>query len=357
MNNYSEAVGNPKQIQITKTLKLKYLSFPRKRESRTIEMMNKVLETTKFVVDNSKFVKIDNINAIEFASTLNYEDVDHWLSEAPFDFNALDTDEEKLHFLFILDSTSFSYWGDPKWTLEYKNKQYDGAMGMIAVLGRAMEEDMPILDFSCCANMSEVDFAKMLRANMVIPLFEKRLEFLREIGKVVVDRYQGKLKNMINEARGDTMNLLDIILKNFPPFKDDSVYKGKEIYFFKRAQLFISDIYEMFNGMSFGRLQNISQLTACADYKLPQILRKLGILVYKKDLADRVDNKIEILHNSDEEIEIRANTIWAVEQIKEAARTRIQNIRSTEINDHLWLLSQKKLPDDKPYHRTRTAAY
>jgi len=30
---------------------------------------------------------------------------------------------------------------------------------------------------------------------------------------------------------------------------------------------------------------------------------------------------------------------------------------SSEINDHLWLATQEKFPDDKPYHRTRTTAY
>lgn len=319
--------------------------------------MDKVLKTTKFVIDNSKFVKINNEKVVEFANNLNYESVNHWLNEAPFDFNVLDTDEEKLHFLFILNSISFSYWGEPKWTVEYKGKQYDGAMGMIAALGQATEKGEPILAFSYCASISEEDFSRILGENITIPLFKKRLEFLREVGQGVINKYQGKLKNLIDDAKGDAMNLLNAILKDFPLFEDSSIYKGKEIFFLKRVQLFISDLYEMFNGMGLGKLQNINLLTACADYKLPQILRKLGILVYSHDLANKIDNKVEIPHNSEEEIEIRANTVWAVEHIKKAVQRRLPNIRSTEINDHLWLLSQAKLPDNKPYHRTRTIVY
>jgi hypothetical protein len=319
--------------------------------------MNKILETTKFVVDNSQFVKIDKQRVVEFADKLDYETIDHWLSKAPFDFNILDTDREKLHFLFILNSISFSYWGESKWTIEYKGEKYDGAMGMIAALGRAMDENIPILDFSYLADISKENLENILRANTQIPLFEKRLEFLKENGRIIVEKFQGELENLINKAESDAIRLLDIIINEFPSFRDSVIYKEKEIFFFKRAQLFVSDIYEMFNGMGFGELQGIEELTACADYKLPQILSKLGILIYDQGLAKRIDNKEEILHNSEEEIEIRANTIWAVEYIKETVQKRIPNIRSTEINDHLWLLSQNKMFNDKPYHRTRTNAY
>lgn len=101
----------------------------------------------------------------------------------------------------------------------------------------------------------------------------------------------------------------------------------------------------------------MNQITACADYKLPQILRKLEILEYAPILVEKIDNEIEIKKGSPEETEIRANAIWAVEFIKEEVKKRNPQIMSFQINDDLWLATQEKFDGDKPCHRTRTTAY
>lgn len=121
--------------------------------------------------------------------------------------------------------------------------------------------------------------------------------------------------------------------------------------------MLVSDIYQLFGGEGYGDLLNVDQLTACADYKLPRVLRRLGILEYSEELAKQVDNKIEITKDSEEEIEIRANTIWAVELIRQGLLQIGQKVMPIGINDHLWLMSQNKLSDDRPYHLTRTTAY
>ncbi len=74
-------------------------------------------------------------------------------------------------------------------------------------------------------------------------------------------------------------------------------------------------------------------------------------------MQEKIDAKIEISAGSEEEVEIRANTIWAVELIKEEIRKHGGSITSNQINDYLWIQTQQKNPDDKPYHRTRTTAY
>jgi len=318
--------------------------------------MNKILETTKFVAENSDFVKINHERLVEFSSGFDHGKTEHWLSAAPFDFSHFG-DEEKLHFVIIFNALSFCYWGEPKWTIEYKNKKHDGAWGMILALGRGIEEGATLLDFEFCSQISKEDFAKVLRGNTEIPLFEERWKILREIGTSMVAKYNGKAKNLIAGANRDAQKLVELIVQNFPSFSDTSLYKEKEIYFYKRAQLLVADIYQIFDGQDFGTLKNADQLTACADYKLPQILRKLGILEYTTALAEEVDTKTEIAHNLPEEIEMRANTIWAVEFIKEEVKKRSPQILSFEVNDHLWLATQEKFDGDKPYHRTRTTAY
>jgi len=318
--------------------------------------MNKILETTKYVVKNSDFVKINHDRVEEFSNGFDHGEVAHWFSAAPYDFSHL-SDEDKLHFVFLFNALSFSYWGDPKWTVEHKDKKHDGSWGMILALGRGLDEGAALLDFKYCAQISKEDISKILRGNTEIPLLEERWKILCEIGTNMVAKYDGKVSNLINEASGDAQKLVELIVQNFPSFSDTSPYKDKEICFYKRAQLFVADIHQLFGGKSFGALKNVDQLTACADYKLPQILRKVGILEYTTALAEKIDNKSEIPHNSLEEVEIRANTIWAVENIKEEVKKRNPQILSFEVNDHLWLATQEKFDGEKPYHLTRTTAY
>jgi len=318
--------------------------------------MNKVLSSTRFVVENAKYVKINHEKIKEFTKHFNESHINHWLNESPFDLTKFN-DKDKLHFLLIFNSTSFSYWGNPKWNIEYNNEKFDGSWGMIVALGKAIENNMPLLNMKYLSNISDKDFAKIVKGNIKIPMFEERLRIFREVGKAVTEKLDGDFSTLIKKANNDAMKLLDLIVSNFPSFEDSSLYKGKQIYFYKRVQLLISDIYQMFNNSGYGNLKNIDQLTACADYKLPKVLRNLGIIEYTKDLAAKVDNKIELPHGSEEEIEIRACTIWANEFIKDKLKKTIQNINSIHINDHLWLLGQIKSANDKPYHLTRSTAY
>lgn len=326
------------------------------KRKETTRTMNKILETTKFVVDNSGSIKLNREKVKEFSQRFDHGATTHWLNAAPFGFSKFN-DEQRLHFLFIFNALSFCYWGEPKWTIEHDGRVYDGAWGLIVALHRAIEEGIPLLDFSYCAEASKDNLARILRGNVEVPLLEERSRILNEIGSVTINVFGGKLENLIKSASGDAMRLLDNILAHYSSFQDESVYQGKQIFFEKRAQLLTNDIYRVFRGRGFGNLKNVDQLTACADYKLPQILRRVGIFSYNQKLAQKIDAKTELPHGSEEEVGIRANTIWAVEYIKEEVAKRGAFVTSMEIDDHLWLATQEKFLDDKPYHRTRTIAY
>ncbi len=318
--------------------------------------MKNIVNTCKFVVENSKHVKIhlDKIN--EFVDYFNESHIMHWFEESPFNLKKLNR-KDRLHFLLVFNAISFSYWGDPKWRIEYNEKEVDGAYGMIASIARAVEEGVPILNADFLSKISEKSFGNILRGNTQIPLFLERLNILQQVGKTLILDFKGDFTNAIIEARGDSQKLLGIIIKSFPSFKDESVYDDKKIFFYKRAQLLVADIVQAFEDEDFANLKNYETLTACADYKLPFVLRRRGIFTYSKFLAEKIDNKIEIKKDSIEEVELRANTIWVVELLKEKIKNKIPNISSVYINDHIWMLGQIKYENDRPYHLTRTISY
>ncbi len=177
--------------------------------------MNKILETTKFVIENSDFVKINRAKVVKFSKNFNPDKTDHWLNAAPFNFSHF-SDKEKLHFLFIFNALSFSYWGEPKWTVEYKDKKYDGAYGLIFALGRRIEEGAALTNFEYCSKITKDESAHILRGNAEIPLIEERWKILQEIGKNMVANFNGKASNLIEKVNGDAQKLLELIVQNFP---------------------------------------------------------------------------------------------------------------------------------------------
>lgn len=314
---------------------------------------DKILTSTKYVVDNSHFVKINKNKIDELSKNMPIVNDEHWIKYAPFDISKLN--EEKIaNYLLVMHSVGFSFWGNLKWTINCNDENYDGSFGLMAALDKAMKNGYPILDYNYLCDISEQDFDKILEGNVRIPLFYERLEFLRGTAKVIKDKFDGNFLNVINDVNSDE-NLLNIIVNNFTCFKDKSPYKGENVFFYKKAQLIVSDIFRLIS-KDIHKINDISKLTACADYKIPQVLRALKILEYSDELSTKVDNKIQVEKDSEMEVEIRANTIWAIEKIKNNVMNRFKDITSIQINDGLWVQSQKN-SNIKPYHLTRTTAY
>ncbi len=99
-------------------------------------------------------------------------------------------------------------------------------------------------------------------------------------------------------------------------FDDVSTFDKKDILFYKRAQLLTSDILHVREIKEQANV-DYSHLIGCADYKIPQVMRCYGMLEFSDSLAEKVDNKIELVENSLEEIEIRANTLKVIDYIYE----------------------------------------
>jgi hypothetical protein len=146
------------------------------------------------------------------------------------------------------------------------------------------------------------------------------------------------------------------VAAELPSFDDRASYQGAPVRFFKRAQILCSDLYGAYAGRGLGAFDDLEALTAFADYKLPQVLRELGVLTYGPSLAGRVDGLQELAPGSPEEVEIRASTVVAVERLRQALAARGRPLMAFEIDWYLWELGQQT-GWRHPYHRTRTIFY
>ncbi len=266
-------------------------------------------------------------------------------------------DERLVDYFFLFNSINFCYWGEPKWTVSFQGQPYDGAFGMMAALTRALDEGYSLLDGAFLARIREDEFRHILRGNVSIPLEAERYAILREAGMVLVREFGGCWHQVVRQARGSAVRLVELLVTHFPSWDDVTEFEGRRVAFYKRAQLAAGMLYQAFGGQGWGAFQDFGQLTVYADYKLPQVLRKLGILVYDEALSTLVDSQTPIPAGSRMEIEIRAATIWAGERIRQALLGRAPEITAAHIDFWLWETGQRKSPDDRPYHRTLTTAY
>lgn len=70
------------------------------------------------------------------------------------------------------------------------------------------------------------------------------------------------------------------------------------MFFYKRAQILVADIWGAFGGQGPGALRGMDRLTMFADYRVPQQLRAMGILLYTPALAEKVPRRPAVLGNA-----------------------------------------------------------
>jgi hypothetical protein len=352
-----------------------------------------VLSTTRPVVEAAELVRINHDRLPVVAGQVRSFKQPGASGSSTWEthYHFFDGTARTVNWLLLLDALNFCFWpekGQPRWRIEYHGETLGGYWAEAAALTRAVEEGYPVWDARYLSEMSRSDLAHILRGvastgdgtrqgrhyisdapadrNVVaplagaispapIPLFEQRLANAREVGRVLLERYDGQFIHAIEEAGGSAVRLALLLEKHFPSFRDITRYRGRNVRFLKRAQICVADLHGAFGGERWGAFHDLAGLTVFADYKLPQILRHTGVLEYHPSLAQRVDAMELLEQGSTEETEIRAATVWACECIRQEMAGQ-QAMPAVEIDTRLWLLSQG-ITGMCPYHRVRTIYY
>jgi hypothetical protein len=320
--------------------------------------MFEVLETSRIVANKSVLVSIDEKAVAELCK--------NWVEEGvcalPWDsfHHFKGTAEETIAYFFVLDALNFCFWppeGKPRWEIKYESQRFSGYYALSVSLKRAIISGIPITKADFLANVTLEDLKEILRGRGELQLLIQRLEIIRELGQTLLDEYHGEASKFLEAAENSVMTLVRLASEKFSSFRDVAMYGHDEVFFYKRAQILASDLYGAFNGTGWGHFIDVDKLTAFADYKIPQVLRHIGVLCYAPDLTQKVDRGILIEKGSIEEVEIRANTIWAVDLIRQGLESMGRNLRAFEIDGILWNMGQHEAFKARPYHRTVSIFY
>ena len=293
---------------------------------------------------------------LELADRLKSAPVPTWDSELHF----FDGTAKSVMYTLLLDAVNFCFWPSPDFRVEHQGKRYgedDGYPALAVALKRAFEEGMPLWDAQRLRDLTEAEFRHILRGEGEIALFDRRLANARDIGATLLGKYGGDCRVLLESAKGDAPALAAALASDFASYADFRTYRGERFPVLKRAQICVSDLVGAFGGKDLGALGRAWRLTCFADYKLPQLFHSYGVFVYAPALEKAVRGLEEIAEGCEEEVEIRACTIAAVERLQTMLAAGGRALSPREID---WLLWNESVVPGRltvPHHRTITTSY
>jgi hypothetical protein len=304
----------------------------------------------------ARHVRIDDAAVERLAAVLEHEPVAHPGWAWPHPTASELGDGAAASWTLLLSALNFSFWQDePRWRVD----GYDGYLALAHALRRAHTEGASVTDVGAWAGWSVGHLAGVLRGDdggpRNPPLMAERSAVATELGRWLLEEHGG---DALAPLRGATSAaaLAQELAANLPTFRDVHEYRGMQVPLLKRAQIAAHDCGAALGDRAPAGLRDRSGLTAFADYKLPQVLRAHGVLLYAEPLAAAVDQRIPLESGSQEEVEIRALTVVAVDAVAAGLRARGVECDATTVDTQLWWRGQD-MPGAAPYHRTRSIWY
>ncbi|CBI33705.3 unnamed protein product, partial [Vitis vinifera] len=306
--------------------------------------MDDVRASSAWVAARSAHVVVDS-SGIEKA----VEEIQDSIPKVKWDFEGIhyfDNGPLTVQYLFVLDALNFCFWPD-------KDLSYDHlALG----LKEALQNDKSVFDSDRLQKITGPQLRELLKWPRPLPLENERVRLLHEVGLELERSFEGKASKLVESCGKSAANLVALVTRHFPGFRDHSVYKGHQVFLYKRAQIFAADLWGAFEGQGYGEFNDISSITIFADYIVPAVLRQLGVLRYSSDLASIIEANREIGSGSEEEVELRACSIYAVEKMRELLSKKSGNqVLSVELD--LWLWSFGIQCQSLQHHRTLSIYY
>ncbi|KAL1719063.1 hypothetical protein EV715DRAFT_290730 [Schizophyllum commune] len=385
---------------------------------------NPVIAGCEFVYENTDLVRLDDDGVEAAAHYIHHKMLfesysprtwrTHPLHIIPDDTKPLHdpANVRVLDWIFLISSLNFSFWSEREgtearygvewqesWT-EARPKVFTGYWSLVAALNRALNEGIPITDpkfyadkDACPDELIAHVFRRAPQSEEDIPLLQQRIDIMRENGRILCENFGGSFAGFIDAfharhaSQGTALDLVKMVTETFPSFRDETVFEGRRVCIWKRAQILVAELWAAFfpesspesstpaSSSSLTSSQHstlsahplcptstatvpapsspspshaskpnaeitpatspphplfpgprgpaIGSLTMFADYRVPQVLHHLRILQYSPALERMLKEYVPLETGSKEEVALRAGSVLAVERVGEAIEKRV----------------------------------
>ena len=296
-----------------------------------------------WVMGRGGAVRIDEERIADYAATL----------PAPGELPELDPEthltegdrEARAAFVICLDAINF---GSGWWPTIRKRPGRSGYLTVAAglterfrIAGPWPVEELAAIDPGAIAAVLGQDPGHPLMADFATSL--------RDVGAHVGGEHGGSFAALADAADGSAVTLAGL-LGGWEAFADASTYMGRDIPFFKRAQIAAADL----DRAGVVSLRDVDRLTAFADNLVPHVLRVDGLLRLDPALSTAIEAGELLDHGSPEEVELRAAAVHAVELLAVATDGRLC---PAEVDAALWNRGRQPRYKALPRPRSRNTAY
>ncbi|KAL2528354.1 Queuosine salvage protein [Forsythia ovata] len=306
--------------------------------------MEEVRASSAWVASHSSHVTVDSSGIEKLAETMKDS-----IPKVEWDFEGIhyfDNGPLTVQYLFVLDALNFCFWPD-------KELSYDN---LASGLKEALQTDKSAFDADRLQKYTGPELRKVLKWPRPLPLEDERVRLMHEVGFELERSFEGKASKLVESCEKSASKLVSLITCHFPGFRDHTVYKGHQIFLYKRAQIFAADLWGAFNGRGYGEFNDIESITMFADYIVPAVLQQLGVLRYSSSLSNLIESNSEIGSGSEEEVELRACSVYAVEEMRDLIHRKSgKKVLSVELD--LWLWSFGIQCPSLQHHRTLSIYY
>ncbi len=316
--------------------------------------MSRVRTLSQTLLKNPEYVSLNQDRVYVVADLLMEVDLEIPTWNFPPFYPQSDNFEEMCLFYLIFNSINYCYFDHDGKTFQ------DGKLWGSNLVATRLTEHWA--DIRQSEFLSQVDenylLSELFRAEAPISMVKDRAYALREVGQFINRNPDFTFKKLFQKYKSNAYHVSQVIPTLFPSWEDA---------FFKRAQLFV--------GMVYGRFQHdeippfkegLEDLTVFADYRVPQALIRMGIIVPSAALMTRIYRRKRIHSGSRKELELRAATILGADAVMDIMNTRKEPaINSLHLDYLLWSTGRKSseapkglfIQDDVAHHYTMTTDY
>lgn len=280
------------------------------------------------------------------------------------------TDKNAFNWIFLIDTLNFCFWtaeGCGKWNVNGQT----GYFALCAAISRALKNSIDVTNPEYYSTITKEQLEEILMSDdckTKAPLLDERVQCLHEVGKTLIEKYDGNFENVVKAANGSARRLLEIIVEDFPCFRDDATFNGQKVSLYKRAQILIGDIYALTQGEGLGCFHDLNDsITMFADYRVPQVLVHFGAMTYKEQLMEDLKNNKILTNGEPAEVEIRGASIYIVEvvkgkvlnEMKKHPELSTKHVNSILLDHFLWdyRRANAKMLNYIPFHKTYSIYY
>ena len=323
-----------------------------------------VLQSVTSMIDSSRHVTT-NVDVVDrVAGWMAYEEFIFPRGGSAEMFGVGDDPDRVIDVTMLIAALNFAFTDfetGVKFEVERDGVTYSDSEAMFVRIAEALEAGLPIDQGEYMAQVRRDDLAKIFQGNIEMPMLDERAEILNQLGETLVDGYNGGFSSFVRACApamySDGDGILERLIEEFPRFNDVSEYHGHRVEMFKLAQLGLWSLQMALGESGEWRLRDLDHMTAFAGYIVPVALRLMNVISYSESLENKIGEGQMIERDSDDEIEIRAHTLYATALLTDSInriRPAHAQLVIPQVDYRLWKTYHATF---WPHHLTRTVMY